>query len=385
MASTRTHAQRIAAAVEAHDIAALTAFFTATTADDTHALQDALQRFRDANERSLAHLAVQHNALDVLDFALAHDVDTSAEDRDGVTPVANAVLSQHLDALRLLLSYGASTHTRDGDHRTLLHVLAMHSTEHSDRVAHGLVNALVRSGDVDVDARDQCGNTALHLAAVYGSPLVAAALLAHGADPNARNETSASPLHFAAATGDDAIAAQLLSAGAAVDAIDALGNTPLIDAAFVSQSSSPLFAFGDSESQRRVVALLLEHGADADAVNCDGNTALFGAVRNGFEGVVALLSSHESDAFQRRNNRYETLLHVAARAQVTSVSIWETLLACCGLGSVAALDRFERTCVSIWMAWPQSFLAMESSSESESAASRRSSIRAVSELLLSIK
>lgn len=358
---------------------------------------EAVRRYRDPHQHSLAHIAIQLNNLDILDFVLASglDPDTDCDDSDGNSPMTVAVLARNVNAVRVLLSHGASVSQCDGDLHTLLHLLAMNSVVNDGGDADGgaeLVDLLVQSGDVDVDVRDASWNTPLHLAAVYGSPAIATQLIQKRANVNAVNEGGSMPLHFAAATGDVEIVKVLINAGADVHAADALGNTPLIDAAFVSQSSSPHFAFGDQDSQSKVVKLLLENGADPNAVNLEGNNALFGAVRNGFEDVIDQLCRHEasSGGFQQRNSRQETLLHVAARAQVTNVSIWEKLLRCCGRGSVSALDRFERTCVGIWLAWPQSFDEERGANEGDGLANSRSTatveheIQAVSKLLLSI-
>lgn len=361
---------------------------------------EAVRSYRDPQQHSLAHITIQLNNLEILGFVLASglDPDTDCNDSDGNSPMTIAVLARNVDAVRVLLSHGASVSQCDGDLYTLLHLLAMNSVvnEDSDDDNDGgaeVVDLLVRSGEVDIDARDASWNTPLHLAAVYGSAAIATRLIQKRANVNAVNEGGSTPLHFAAATGDAEIVKVLIDAGADVHAADALGNTPLIDAAFVSQSSSPHFAFGDQHSQSKVVKLLLENGADPNAVNLEGNNALFGAVRNGFEDVIDQLCRHEasSGGFHQRNSRQETLLHVAARAQVMNVSIWEKLLRCCGRSSVSALDQFERTCVGIWLAWPQSFDEERDANEGDGLANSRSTaaaehgIRAVSKLLLSIK
>lgn len=397
------HHQLVTDAVRRADIAALSLLVMLIQEQETSSVCEAIDRYRDPQQRSLAHIAIQLKSLEILDFVLASGLDTdlNCEDSDGHSLMAVAVLARNVNAVRVLLSYGASVSHCDGDLHTLLHLLAMNAVENvenDDRDCAGVVvDLLVRSGEVDVDARDGSGNTALHLAAVYGSPVIATRLIQAQATVNAVNQGGSTPLHFAAATGDYGIAKTLLVADADVNMADSLGNTPLIDAAFVSQSSSPYFAFGDQHTQSKVVKLLLTNGADLNAVNLEGNNALFGAVRNGFEDVIDQLSKQQQEApggFQHRNNRQETLLHVAARAQVTNVSIWEMLLRFCGEGSVNALDMFERSCVGIWMAWPQSFGEEQDENEDHRSASTRSSeesppapangIQAVSKLLLSI-
>ncbi|GAB9470009.1 Ankyrin repeat protein [Globisporangium polare] len=397
-AVTRGDDRPVIDAMQRGDITAMLLLVTLIEGQEgSSSVSEAIRRYRNPQQRSLAHLAIQLDNLEILDFVLSSglDPDTDCDDSDGNSPMAVAVLARNVDAVRVLLSYGASVSRCDGDLHTLLHLLAMNSVEGDSDADAGMVDLLVRSGEVDVDARDASGNTPLHLAAVYGSPATANRLIQKRANVNAVSEGGSAPLHFAAATGDVDIVKCLINAGADLHAADALGNTPLIDASFVSQSSSPHFAFGDQHTQSKVVKLLLENGADPNAVNLEGNNALFGAVRNGFEDVIDQLGRHKvsSGGFQQRNNRQETLLHVAARAQVTNVSIWGKLLSYCGRSSVNAVDRFERTCLGIWMTWPQSFGEPSDESEgdilvefrSTTAAAAGNGIRAVSKLLLSIK
>jgi hypothetical protein len=67
---------------------------------------------------------------------------------------------------------------------------------------------------VDVDARDESGRTALMLATLSGQARAVDVLLAHGADPNAADAQGITPLQAAIAGDRPAIAAALRRAGA---------------------------------------------------------------------------------------------------------------------------------------------------------------------------
>ena len=67
---------------------------------------------------------------------------------------------------------------------------------------------------VNIDARDAAGRTALMLATLQGQTDAVLALLAHGADPNAADASGTTPLQAATAAGHTAIVTALLRYGA---------------------------------------------------------------------------------------------------------------------------------------------------------------------------
>lgn len=105
------------------------------------------------------------------------------------------------------------------------------------------------------------GFTALHLAAFFGKPEIARALLDAGASVDAytRNDLANQPLHAAAAGRHLEVCRVLLAAGANVDATQHGGYTPLHEAA----------QHGDVE----MVELFLSAGADPTVTVEDGGTA----------------------------------------------------------------------------------------------------------------
>src|SRR4051812_5816990 len=93
-----------------------------------------------------------------------------------------------------------------------------------------IIDLLVSLG-ADVNAQNQRKVTPLHMAARYGLPLVAAALLRHGADVNARDVNHETPLYRAANLGYPSVARVLLHHGADPHLPDRRGQTPLHRAA----------------------------------------------------------------------------------------------------------------------------------------------------------
>jgi len=128
--------------------------------------------------------------------------------------------------------------------------------------------------DIDVNARDEVGKSALHWVA-GAQPDVVASLLSAGADVNAKDQLDRTPLHFVAATGSVENIRLLLDAGAEVNAQTANDWTPIHGAA----------KFGSEEQ----IMVLLEAGADPGARTEMGETAFdFGLGNAKLEGTDAI-------------------------------------------------------------------------------------------------
>eukprot|EP00802_Teleaulax_amphioxeia_P025317 Tamp_26152.p1 GENE.Tamp_26152~~Tamp_26152.p1 ORF type:complete len:222 (+),score=57.74 Tamp_26152:33-668(+) len=116
------------------------------------------------------------------------------------------------------------------------------------------------------------GDTALHLACLYGRAQLVPLLISKGASVNATDMNGSTPLHDASAGGFLQICQQLLAANAAVTVQDEDGDTALHNAA--------------NGNHAPVAQLLLAAGADKTLENGDGNTP--GALARD-NHVVALL------------------------------------------------------------------------------------------------
>lgn len=114
----------------------------------------------------------------------------------------------------------------------------------------------------NVNAKDESGNTALHLAALDDNNLkLAQLLLDSGADVDAKNDRGVTALHTAAGKNDKELAKLLLDRGADVNAKHGSGDTALRLAVFDSADED-------------MVQLLLDSGAEINAENWIGETTL---------------------------------------------------------------------------------------------------------------
>lgn len=132
--------------------------------------------------------------------------------------------------------------------------------------------------DADVNARDNDGETPLHLAAGNGHLEIVRKLLARGAHVDARDKHQRTPLHGTARRGHVEIVRELLAKDAHVNARDWLQWTPLHGAA--------------NQGKLEVVRLLLANGADVNARNGEWQRSLYYAADNGHVEIARELLKH---------------------------------------------------------------------------------------------
>ncbi|HAU28945.1 MAG TPA: hypothetical protein DCW68_02400 [Rhodospirillaceae bacterium] len=151
------------------------------------------------------------------------------------------------DALNKLIAMGANVNARDEDGRTALHMATRkHRPDH--------VALLLKAG-ANATLADDYGNGAIH----YTTAAILPLLLHAGADVNMPGNFGYTPLHYAVAREDGALVGQMVSAGANLDtsADDTQGRTPLV-AALGLRDSLPM------------VGLLVSLGADVNKTDAFG-------------------------------------------------------------------------------------------------------------------
>ena len=154
----------------------------------------------------------------------------------------------------------------------------------------GLLNIfkdLISKG-ADINAKNNNGNTPLHIASYNGYLPIVEYLVNNRADINTKNKNDRTPLHYASFEGHLSVVELLINKGADKDAKDECDRTPLHIASIQGYFS--------------VVEYLVNKGADKDAKdNCD-RTPLHNASANGHLFVVEYLFNNGADINAKDND-----------------------------------------------------------------------------------
>lgn len=268
---------------------------------------------RDSIDYDAFSRAADEGDVDKLKTFLDMGADIERESVRDWTPLVLAILGQRVEAVKLLLSRGASVSHRARTLPPLVHALTKEGTELMELlVEHGAdlkslsgkdhknalhwaasegmpkaVKYLLGKG-MDIEAKSKRGCTPLLLAADCGHAQVADILLEHGANLNARSENGGTPLIWAACHNHVETAKVFLTHGAYINDVDNYGHSAIFLAAH----------FGHLE----MVNYLLSKGANAHILSTkpEGMTVLHAAACDGHVKVVQRLIEHGCDPYVKR-------------------------------------------------------------------------------------
>ena len=140
--------------------------------------------------------------LETMTFLIDHGADVNAFGHFNWTALMVAASKGHGDGVRLLLRSGADPNVQDTYGWTPL-MRAVHGNKYD------AVIALLEHERLNLEARDERGATALHVAVERGRSALVARLLAHGADPRSIDDAGRGLWHKASVQGYDEIASML--------------------------------------------------------------------------------------------------------------------------------------------------------------------------------
>ena len=140
--------------------------------------------------------------LETMALLIEHGADVNATGHFNWTALMVAASKGHGGGVRLLLRNGADPNVQDTYGWTPL----MRAVYGNKRAA---VAALLENERLDLEARDERGATALHVAVERGRSALVAQLLAYGADPRSIDDAGRGLRHKASVQGYDEIASML--------------------------------------------------------------------------------------------------------------------------------------------------------------------------------
>ncbi|XP_014221801.1 ankyrin-1-like [Trichogramma pretiosum] len=185
------------------------------------------------------------------------------------TPLHLAALHEHRSSMELLLRHGANPNSTNFSKMTPLHIVCKKRDEDGELLRLIFDICEENRRPLEIDARDEDGHTALHLALRHNGNLTNAIqlLLRNGADPNAANEDGLTVFHLVCQMDRDGSLAEMF-----LEMSRELGKPVDIDARDV-EGDSPLHVALKFES-KRLVELLLRRGVDPNLPNWEGETPL---------------------------------------------------------------------------------------------------------------
>ena len=205
----------------------------------------------------------------LFDMMCSSAVDIFTEDESGRTALFNAAMSGNLVILRALLARGLDP-------------------MHADKYGEVPLSAALRCGNRSVaeclikvtgnpaGIIDDEGSSLLHKAAWGNLPELAEILLDEcGMDIDTGDQCGRTALHVAAYQGNTRVMKYLLERSANVNAVDRYGQTPVFSGAY--------------DGNRKVVKMLCEYGADLTIKNVDNLTVLkYSVITKQFETALFL-------------------------------------------------------------------------------------------------
>ena len=250
----------------------------------------------DKNRTRPIHAASKQGFRDIVEALLLRKIDINAQDALGNTALMIAVNNNDRQLIELLLQNNANPGIQNKKQLTAIDLAR--GRKHLDlfnKAGFDTAEVSKKSTTIDINAFEKTvrSSTSLYtnwpilsIASHLGEKDLVQQLLTKEIDINATDASGYTALHRAAASGQLAIARQLVTSGADVNAINNRKETPLFLAA--------------ASGHNQTLQYLLQHSAKTTMLTFNKSSALSAAIRNQHTKSIALLLDKPLDNESRR-------------------------------------------------------------------------------------
>ncbi len=293
--------------------------------DDLEALRvlgRKIVRSRSPDRAPLLHLAVRWGRSEIVRYLVEAGARRNQRDLAGFSTIHWACYQDDPELLDLLLSQRAGSWVDARNETPLMKCARLDNVPVARR--------LVEDGRAKIQARNELGQNALHLAADQASGAMVEILLANGGDVDVVDNQGLTSLHLGARRGDVEIVRAL--ARDSKGSPNREGNRPASEAAihgrsgafellFEAESARELNVYGQSllhlaahGGDLDILQTLLDHVPQVDPIDHDGWTPLAFAARNGQIAAVEFLLQRGA-SIEHRNLEGTSVLHLAGASR----------------------------------------------------------------------
>jgi ankyrin repeat protein len=188
---------------------------------------------------------------EIVKFLIKNGANINAKDNKGNTALLCGCTKGHLDIVKMIREYASSDSKEMND----CLIFASYSGNKE------LINFLINSYNVNINAFEEHGKTALMVATMSGNSEIIRILLDHGASININDKTRRNALMLSVQAGNLELAELLIQKGADVNNKDYKGISPLM--------------FAAKSGHLRLVELLVDNGADVNAKSINNASPMF--------------------------------------------------------------------------------------------------------------